>query len=547
MFFGRKISFLALSIVCCSLPTVAPAQDYYLRTGVPDFDQRRDALPGDGSNYCVPTSYSNLLRYMAANGMPNQDLTYGTSYSSVTDFIARIGTEVGTSSSGGTNPITAWEKIRNWIWAHDSNRLVIQIFYGPNSDWGTGTMRNMLRIGAACKIGYGRYQLIDGKWDRGGGHAVTLVGFDYRSSTKKIIIRDPASDDGDLDAQGGYTYNNKTVLNGTYTTAEYGKVAHARYDLSWSGDNGDKRALVDTLHAVLPIYFGWSYSSDVSTSGQTTKIAVKTPWQFRNQIGTVPAEASWSSSEPVMDWCYVPGEYGIYALFGDGSVRKIDLLDNTEEKVASVPGARKIVVGGAFANLFFLGTNEKIDFVSRFDVRTGKLKSVNLPVRAFGIDTDEKGGGVVVMPNAMDRTFTFDELLSKTTIDLLPKLYSGSDLKIGMLFSVHHGTGEILLARRGSKFFDRIVRNGRIPAHDRQAPPLLMGIESLAPTEKGLIVLQDGGVLQTVGLKGELVSTQLSNQAADGSVRMPRTFQFAKASDFRDPGWGDVLPDGKNP
>ena len=43
---------------------------HYAIAHMPDLDQKRDGLPGDGSCYCVPTSAMNMIMYVANHGSP---------------------------------------------------------------------------------------------------------------------------------------------------------------------------------------------------------------------------------------------------------------------------------------------------------------------------------------------------------------------------------------------------------------------------------------------------------------------------------------------
>ena len=52
----------------------------YSISGVTDIDQRWDALPHNGDNYCVPASVMNWMYYYAAHGQP-QAVGFGTSFS----------------------------------------------------------------------------------------------------------------------------------------------------------------------------------------------------------------------------------------------------------------------------------------------------------------------------------------------------------------------------------------------------------------------------------------------------------------------------------
>src|SRR5207237_409497 len=82
-------------------------------SGVPDFDQRRletptvPGLPGNGAMYCVPTSMSNWLAYLADRGYP---AAFGGAhnwsgpgvYDLVTARIALLGQLIGTDATSGS-------------------------------------------------------------------------------------------------------------------------------------------------------------------------------------------------------------------------------------------------------------------------------------------------------------------------------------------------------------------------------------------------------------------------------------------------------------
>ena len=131
---------LGISAIIASASAMAGAfafsgPSYYARINIPDFDQERQWLPNGGAMHCVPTSYADTMKYMAANGLPNMDSGYGNSYDSVTSFINYLGQKLETDSETGTSPESAYDYMSVWTIEH-SNVIMLNAFYGPDWNWG---------------------------------------------------------------------------------------------------------------------------------------------------------------------------------------------------------------------------------------------------------------------------------------------------------------------------------------------------------------------------------------------------------------------------
>src|SRR5947208_1988110 len=62
--------FMIGALTLGALAGSVQAQCDATRYGIPDFDQRRAYLAGDGAMYCVPTAVLNLMGYIANHGQP---------------------------------------------------------------------------------------------------------------------------------------------------------------------------------------------------------------------------------------------------------------------------------------------------------------------------------------------------------------------------------------------------------------------------------------------------------------------------------------------
>jgi hypothetical protein len=86
---------------------------------VPDLDQRWRALPGDGKNYCVPTSTMNWMYYLAKHGRPG-----AVKFSADTNNpgmilinLLAMASYMGTDPADGTSAGGGFDGLNNWL--HD--------------------------------------------------------------------------------------------------------------------------------------------------------------------------------------------------------------------------------------------------------------------------------------------------------------------------------------------------------------------------------------------------------------------------------------------
>ncbi|HZW07799.1 MAG TPA: GC-type dockerin domain-anchored protein [Phycisphaerales bacterium] len=231
----------------------------------PDYDQRRDALPSDGSMYCSPTSFANLMGYYALRGypqlFPNASFAGWVNYDAITTDIAAIGSLMGTSASGGTGDLGSFNGGLAWMDARGGPPMNWSQLLGSNVT--PQAMFRVLETGGTAAIAYGRYQQFatNGSWRWTGGHVVTLDRVDRLCPGPAAIFpwrvhyRDPATneDPNDLDAQSAYATSVRPsrmvdifydLGDGTYET-------RPSFEFLVAGDPGTRRVWY-TMNSLTP-------------------------------------------------------------------------------------------------------------------------------------------------------------------------------------------------------------------------------------------------------------------------------------------------------
>lgn len=211
--------------LCVSVGNAGADVEYafYVNSGIwgfdfshmPDLDQVRDGLPGDGGMYCVPTASMNLFAYVANHGFPAVfpgpgcwQASSGPAYDEMTDNLALLGAVMGTSSVNGTNG-EGWQIGMSVVLGPSGKFNVINKWAGGNSVPRVREMAQHVAMGGIVACAYGRYEVlgtIDGVplVDRQGGHAVTMQKALANSGVSGVMwYRDPA-DGGSAFTQSQY-------------------------------------------------------------------------------------------------------------------------------------------------------------------------------------------------------------------------------------------------------------------------------------------------------------------------------------------------------
>lgn len=247
---------LALAAAVVSANAPALGQCSIFRQNVPDFDQSRAGLPGDGNTYCVPTSASNWLAYISNNGLPSVfggpfDWQAAARYDYVTGQIAFVGMEMKTNTSGGTTGKNGKNGLEDVLDARASGKFTVSTYHGyvrlPD-------LYNFMTENRLILLCYGYYKLnSDSRYYRDGGHCTSLTGMlDVCTNgvSPRLRLRDPA-DDGTLTSQSTFSSRVTRASLKQFNTTD-GMIT--RWELiDLSGTSATKRVL-DVHITIRPRY-----------------------------------------------------------------------------------------------------------------------------------------------------------------------------------------------------------------------------------------------------------------------------------------------------
>lgn len=543
-----------MGLAIISLAGIGMAQSYY-RRDLPDYDQRRNDLPNNGRMYCVPTSYADILRFMATkSGFTNLDAHFNGGYGDITVFIYQLGLLMDTDS-GGTNFGDGVDAIEDWIDDHSNQRFDHTVFL-PDTNWGTQRLRHTMAMGWMARLGISFYykQGSGSTWEQDGGHAVALAGYDYRNADKVIIYANPwTGDDDSINAQSTSGLGSRVVTNTPINTDDYGRVTHA----IWNKETKDGKRwerMIDKMHVINPKWAGWVNAPFTTTPppplmasiseeepipfGATTFHAVF-PQQMSDGVNPVVRERDIVLPGPVKDWCIDPGQAAIYILLLDGSIHHVDLLDKVTEPVTTIKGARKLAVAGKKFELFVLQDGDKEDNLIRFDIDSKAKTSMKVAKGITALEPDQETRGVAALHPTSKRLFRIDPDLKRSRPQAL-ELPNGDG---PVLMNVGR-KGEVTLVRSGSAGFTRTLSEANVRRFVVAQETKARSIQALG---KDRFLIQDGERLITVNSDGTMSSSAFDNIQATGIVRLSHGWMPFTKAEVSGRKWRDVPPgdDGK--
>jgi hypothetical protein len=299
----RSLACAVLAAAGIAAPVIAQCGSISI-TGVPDFDQRRSALPNNGNMYCVPTAALNWMAYFRNRGVSrtmgytSSNWASSSNYSHVSGRLAEMGDQMDTSGSGGTGTSDAVEGIADYMDFYNVTKPFMILGYVADDDWAPsprGMRWWMANQGGFVMMIYGRYDLDGSEWERDGGHCVTLVKVNDPCATNPTIgFRDPWTGNSDSNAS-----------QSDFTTREWqvrAKVADYDGDVrtQWEpvGQSGTtNRPFIDKQIIILPLFvFSSSGRGTTLTKHSLTPLVTSTNPRVTN-IRT-PDIASFISAQP---------------------------------------------------------------------------------------------------------------------------------------------------------------------------------------------------------------------------------------------------------
>lgn len=512
-----------------------------------DLDQRRTALPNGGNMYCVPTSFVNNLAYLRKYGMNLMTGNFNpASHDDMSALILLLGILMGTDPQEGTSGSVQTEIA--WVDSR-TTKLVFFGAYGPSSTWGYRTIMNTFRSGSLVRMAYGRYRNIGGEWSRQGGHSVTLGGHirsDTNSTANAFFVADPAADEGDPNGQSNFIFQQKDTSNITLTTENHGVVTHARYT-DWTGQNGDRRAVVDSMVAILPVYAGWP-----AVEGDATTFTIKVPWQMNPSATNADFPTQFQTTVPdsVSDWCFDPAEFAIVYVTPSGAVKRTEVSTGETTQLMQSAAARKVAVGGPDMDVFVLRDGSLFDSVTRVKRKDGALTTRTLPTNVVGIDIDDTTGGIACLEEGLGAVLAYDVDFRILTRRPLRSLSTAGPIRLigggAPLFSIDQSTGDYYVSSEGSSSW---MNYRKASGYRAGMPTTIRGsVKRIFPGAQGTVFVQDlGDRIHTYTQSGNPAVTDFTDMAAAGPVCIGRSFTMHRAGEMVGPGWENVLPVGNEP
>jgi len=319
----------------------------YLNGFVPDFDQRRqpgplfwdgmnfvpipDGLPGNGANYCSPTSHVNVMAYLANHGFPalmpgGSAASWGsqTNYERVTDAIQEMGVMMETSATSGTT-CCGHSGCVEYLETYTPGKFIVSSAASDAFD--APTIGDL----AFCALAGGFVNLMIGwfentgvnQWQKTGGHVVTMVGIEgWCGGDRKVKIRDPGNGNTSLMEQSVFATNTYTLQqlpgffdsDGTSGIDVYFQRTYERM-LGYNASDG-RIGLINGYRVVLPKY---GVTLDPPSTPGGPGVTFLNPIQPTNS--SVPAVQSFAVPQfaAISDVAISPDGFGVLCIGTDGA------------------------------------------------------------------------------------------------------------------------------------------------------------------------------------------------------------------------------------
>jgi hypothetical protein len=257
-----KTIFAASALISCAAShALAGPCDSIYRYGVPDFDQQRSGLLDNGNQHCVPTSALNWMAYARNHGLANTmghtspNWAAASEYAHVTTRLDKMG-DLMETDSGGTTIGWAAEGLRRYFDFYNVPAWFTFTGYVAGENWTPSptAMRYFLANGNLVNFCFGRYNLVGSRWDRDGGHCMSLIGVrNPCAANPAILFKNPSAGDSIL-SQSAFETGSWTV-----TSAVRNIGGETRTVWEPTGQDGvtTNRKFIDKLLVMHP-FFGWT-------------------------------------------------------------------------------------------------------------------------------------------------------------------------------------------------------------------------------------------------------------------------------------------------
>lgn len=539
---------------------VAPstAQTILYRSGVPDLDQRRDPLPGNGGMYCAPTASVNYMAYLADRGFPNlmagQLGPWQTStnprYERVTTQIATMGVLMNTDAEEGTRGGLG-PGLQTYLNIFEPGKFVVWSRYGEvNVGW---LWFHMVQ-GHLVLFAYGKYQEGGGTWWRVGGHVVTLTALRINpDGTGRLTWRDPNSDDS-INAQSTFT---SKLSQTSRQSISIGYASTHRWRLWDVAPDSPNRRYMDSMHAIQPLV-ALSAPSGSGLGVATPSLAIVRPveWPYATDpdFELMPMPAGTSMVDVAL---HPDGRHAAcvtsqlspraqYVYLADLATREVRLLTSFSQGPVMVDYDRfgRLIVSGAGLLRFY-----EIDQEDSYTL-VGSIPTVGT---ADALQFDDRRNEVVCLTRSTGMLTRYPVDGGDPTQFPLPEEVA---LGASPSLAVDPATTRYFVGSEGSSFihalrpmgiaFQQLVLEQTIPSG------VSTPVQGLTIGDDGTLVISSGGAVRqlerSMGPSGQPIWTpvadsQYTGYAISGPILVSRSRSNQSDAELAEPGWADVPDD----
>lgn len=399
----------------------------YSMSGVPDLDQKWDALPNNGNMYCVPTAAMNWMYYYSKHGLPGAVKFSEAFPLHITFNLSQMGSYMDTDPEDGTGSDDTVDGLLDWL---EDRNVPAVVFTGRSTDNDNVTyvnIRNKLQANAHVNVSMGRYKKDGSEFERTSGHAMTLVQLKRTDAGEITIgVHDPAQDEGNINTQSAPNVKRSSLKQESRNIE--GDVCTV---LRW-GSSTDPYRFIDGWLAILPIFALTqvaassltSYTSDLLTGEISTR---EFPLPFKADVADLVLHPSSFQASVIAA--------------GSGEVWNLDLTDGSWTRVPNVSNARIIVYGGRRERLFVVQGRE----IASFDDSGNRLDKVDVGVAVDAISYDQKNNRFVVASSAAKRLLSVTPRLQVTGNVEAPEVPGKGRLSL----SVSGRDSTVIITRQG--------------------------------------------------------------------------------------------------
>ncbi len=472
------------------------------RIDMPDFDQRRAALPNDGRMYCVPTATANALAYISNHGYPDvmggpRDWSSSAQYGPVSTQLTILGgILMGTNPTTGTS-ISGWTAGTKAM-LDGSNGLIVGCYLAAGfQGLSPHQLADQMRIGSVVMPLIGWYDDVGlGRWTRDGGHMVTMwAAFNTCDSDDDMLMafHDPGNDSV-LTSQSAF----RTTISdfGTSVTWKFkrkNESAHLprrvmRVDAYGSSPTG----FLDGVAFIMPLFgltsdpglndISFDLPKPGSDEPEAKRFTIEMPtgYQIEGMMSTpLPSEAFALASTD-------SGRLGqlIHVNFATAQTTTIDTMTSPKAMTVGRDGSA------------YVAAVARLDrYAMQADGTQGIIGTTPLPAAADALFYDDAADEVLVLNIAGRRLMRTSQDLSTLRNDAIPTavplIGDGS-------IAIDPTDGFEWIASSGSPTLSKLGRDAaqRLVVESQVVLPGVASPQALQFGDDGTLFVVDGGIIK---------------------------------------------------